>query len=278
MNFSRYRLLLIAVFIIFIINFGEVFGFSVIEATKGSPSGSPNIVAVINVAEEMEVIINRIATCPDKRTFDINRLGNVFTAFNGFFDNIWSTVRGREKLISESFNVSAPFCNGSRISSDIVDGIMKVVGYITTVDNLFWRWVNLFQNHRMHSELGAVSGNESLLDKFSAFFSGISRFFCRYPQQDIANNESSSKKHQEKIEKFCNAPHGFFRLSPFQAVFGFCVGMLAMCFFAVGVYLIDDYGHPVLGWFSISFSIYLGLSLIGFYCNFFLCRWWGWFL
>ena len=77
---------------------------------------------------------------------------------------------------------------------------------------------------------------------------------------------------------FVNCPQGWFRLSVGQTVCGFCVGMLAMCFIAGGVYLVDDYGHPFWGRLCIGFGVYLMLSPIGLYFNFILCRWLWWFL
>lgn len=108
----------------------------------------------------MQVITNRIAACTDKRVFDANRFNNAFAAYDGFLEDTWLIVRGWLKRLSESFECNAVLYNGCRASSDIVYGIMKMVGYIAPVDDLFWRWINFDQMNRMHPELGAVSGNK----------------------------------------------------------------------------------------------------------------------
>jgi len=261
---------LIAIFIIFIINFGEAFSFSVIEAAKCSSSCGSDIIQVINVPEKMKVITHRIATCPDKCIFDTKRLGNVFATCEGFLDNVMRTVSGDWQWFFDPFDRYTRPCDSSWASANIVYRIMKMMGDVTfPVVIKFGGWVNFFQKNRMHSEFWAVCCDKPMLDKFNTFFSGVSGFFCNFPQQDVANNETSSE------DRYKAMGIGYTLDSLF--VF-FCFGMVAASFFFGGIYLIDDYGQPFWGWICISFAIYIVLSPIGLYSNFCLSRWWWWFL
>ena len=172
------RGLLITVFVFFVVNLGEAFGFLDISAAKCSPSCSPNIIQIINVPEEIKVIDPALNITINNKCSDITRFRSAFTTCNGFFNKQWFAIRRHRQWIVESSERHAYFYDGRSASANIIYGTINLMRYGGAAIGEIWSRAKFFQINRMHPESWFVSGDKFLLDKLNTFFSGIGGFLC----------------------------------------------------------------------------------------------------
>lgn len=272
-----FRILLITILVVFVLNFGKASGFTDIAAAKSSPSCSSSIVPIIDISKEAKVVDFSLFIRPYKRIFDTKRVGNTFAACNSFFNKHGVVIRRDGERFIKPFKCHALFCDGRSASADIIYGIVKLMRYITASIEL-GSGIRFFQTNRMYPELWAVGSDKFLFGKLNAFFSGISGFLCGKPQKNITNNKKPCKNHQPTSI----SGYRIILNSTKLTVAIFLVTIFGGGIASMGVYLID-FGHRIWGGgiiivfgIYIVFCAYLGIEFPWLHLP--LSNWWMWLL